>query len=148
MFRKSFIHRALTGALIGGLRQSVIRRRIAQRPRMAWIKRQLGLGPWGEMLEMAGAPAFKELRDLAAAVSDAVEAVRQPLFDTIIYPTAGITQLRFLPVAAKARPQRRTRCREHAEDPRRHQHGAARPALNPKVFLQHLARSDLRAGQR
>lgn len=55
---------------------------------------ELGLGPFGEM-EMAGAPAFSDLKTFAVMRPDAVEAVRQPLYDTILYPTAGQTQLRF-----------------------------------------------------
>ena len=53
-----------------------------------------GLGPFGEM-EFGGAPGWGQLQDFAVMRPDAVEAIRQPLYDSILYPTAGQTQLRF-----------------------------------------------------
>lgn len=52
------------------------------------------LGPFGEF-EFGGVPQWSELGAYAVMRPDAVEAVRQPLYDTILYPTAGLTQMRF-----------------------------------------------------
>lgn len=54
----------------------------------------LGAGPWGEF-EFATAPQWSELGTFAVMRPDAVEAVRQPLYDSLLYPTAGATQFRF-----------------------------------------------------
>lgn len=51
-------------------------------------------GPVGEF-EFGGAPMWDELAKWAVVQPDMVEAVRQPLYDTQIYPTAGQTRMLF-----------------------------------------------------
>lgn len=56
--------------------------------------KELGIGPFGEF-EFGGVPGWGDLAQYGVVRPDAVEAVRQPLYDTLLYPTAGQTQLRF-----------------------------------------------------
>lgn len=51
-------------------------------------------GPVGEF-EFAGAPMWDELSKWAVVQPDQVEAVRQPLYDTLLYPTAGQLRMPF-----------------------------------------------------
>lgn len=51
-------------------------------------------GPIGEM-EFGQVPAFSELGAYGVMLPDAVEAIRQPLYDSLLYATAGATTLRF-----------------------------------------------------
>lgn len=100
MQSKSLIGAAVAGAMMG-FKASFVPQ--GARLTAAWAKQKLleavrgprlGVGPFGEF-EFAGAPQYSELATWAVVRPDAVEAIRQPLYDTLLYPTAGQTQLRF-----------------------------------------------------
>lgn len=59
-----------------------------------WAHRERGAIQIGEG-EFAGAPSLAELGQFGVVRPDAVEAIRQPLYDFTVYPNAGSLQLQF-----------------------------------------------------
>lgn len=56
--------------------------------------KQLGAVNVGDF-EFGGVPNSQQLQSYAVVRPDVVEAVRQPLYDRLLYPNAGINELRF-----------------------------------------------------
>jgi hypothetical protein len=63
--------------------------------RMGLLPPRLGVGPFDADAGMVPPRSLADLASYGVFVPDAIQSIRQPLYDRLVYPNAGVAQLRF-----------------------------------------------------